>query len=226
MDRKAWLEEQRRATLADFYTGAPTYDDEDIEITPTHRRFVTALLDRTPSTGRVLDAACGTGKYFGMILDAGRDVVGVDQSAGMLAQATSRYPEARTEQVGLQELAFEHGFDGVICVDAMENVFPEDWPLVVGNLTRALRPEGSLYFTVETMDTEKVEAAFVEATAQGLPVVPGEYLAGGYYHYYPPIPQVRRLVEEAGLRIVDEDDSAGQGYGYHHVLAQVISIDA
>jgi hypothetical protein len=31
-----------------------------------------------------------------------------------------------------------------MCVDAMENVFPEDWPQVLANLRRALRPGGHL----------------------------------------------------------------------------------
>jgi hypothetical protein len=28
--------------------------------------------DALANRGRILDAACGTGKYFGMVLDAGR----------------------------------------------------------------------------------------------------------------------------------------------------------
>ena len=76
----------------------------------------------------MLDAACGTGKYFGMVLEAGRRVVGNDQSAGMLARARARFPAVPLERVGLQELAFNGEFDAVMCIDAMENVPPEDWP--------------------------------------------------------------------------------------------------
>ena len=83
--------------------------------------------------------ACGTGKYFAMVLDAGRRVVGTDQSTGMLARARARFPAVPLERVGLQELDFEAEFDAVMCIDAMENVPPEDWPTVVGNLRRALR---------------------------------------------------------------------------------------
>jgi hypothetical protein len=42
-----------------------------------------------------------------MVLDAGRRVVGTDQSAGMLARARARFPAVPTEKVGLQELADE-----------------------------------------------------------------------------------------------------------------------
>ena len=40
-------------------------------------------------------------------------------------------------------------FDGVICMDTVEHVFPEDWPLVLSNFHRALTPQGYLFFTVE-----------------------------------------------------------------------------
>jgi ubiquinone/menaquinone biosynthesis C-methylase UbiE len=62
---------------------APTYDRDEGDIGPTHRRFVAELLRRCPPGGRVLDAACGTGKYFAVVLDAGRQPLGTDQSAGM-----------------------------------------------------------------------------------------------------------------------------------------------
>jgi SAM-dependent methyltransferase len=219
MDRRAWLDEQRRKTEADFDSLAPSYDREDVEITPTHRRFVSTLLERSPVTGRILDAACGTGKYFGMILATGREVLGIDQSAGMLAEADASYPEAHTETMGLQELSFASGFDAVICVDAMENVFPEDWPLVIGNLRRALRSEGHVYLTVETKDERAIAEAFAEATAQDLPVVFAEHVVHGYYHYYPPISQVLRWVNDAGFDVIEEGESKGDGYGYYHLLA-------
>ena len=93
-----------------------------------------------PDHGIILDAACGTGKYWPSILQTGRSVRAVDQSAGMLAQASAKYPDVPTRKLGLQELDYEQAFDGIICMDAMENVFPEDWPLVMANFHRALKP--------------------------------------------------------------------------------------
>jgi ubiquinone/menaquinone biosynthesis C-methylase UbiE len=129
VDRTVWLRERRRMTEERFDTlYAATYDQDDVPITPTHRRLVTNLIQRCPPGGRVLDAACGTGKYFAMLLDAGRQPVGADQSAGMLAKARGKFPHVAVEKVGLQELSYTAEFDGVMCVDAMENVFSEDWP--------------------------------------------------------------------------------------------------
>jgi ubiquinone/menaquinone biosynthesis C-methylase UbiE len=224
VDRKAWLRERRRRAEERFDTlYAPTYDRDEGGISPTHRRFVARLIRQCPPGGRILDAACGTGKYFGMVLDAGRQIVGVDQSVGMLARARAKYPMVPTEKIGLQELAYEAEFDAAMCVDAMENVFPEDWPLVLANLRRALRPGGHLYLTVERTSEQALEEAFADATAQGLPVVHGEDARrGGGYHHYPPAVQVAAWVRDAGLRMVEDDHSAGDhpSYSYDHLLTQ------
>ena len=220
VDREAWLRERRRTAEERHDTiHAFTYDEQYGEIGPTHRRFVADLLERCQPGGTVLDAACGTGKYFAMVLDAGRRVVGTDQSTGMLARARARFPGVPLERVGLQELAFDAEFDAVMCIDAMENIPPEDWPRVVGNLRRALRPGGHLYLTVEQVDDEELDRELAEATARGLPVVRGEESRDGY-HYYPSREQVGYWMEEGMLVVVAEDYSPGDGYGYLHLLAQ------
>ena len=220
VDRQAWLRERRQTAEERHDTiHAFTYDDQYGEIGPTHRRFVADLLERCQPGGTVLDAACGTGKYFAMVLDAGRRVVGTDQSTGMLARARARFPAVPLERVGLQELAFDAEFDAVVCIDAMENIPPEDWPRVVGNLRRALRPGGHLYLTVEQVDDEELDREFAEATARGLPVVRGEESRDGY-HYYPSREQVGYWMEEGMLVVVAEDHSPGDGYGYLHLLAR------
>jgi ubiquinone/menaquinone biosynthesis C-methylase UbiE len=220
VDREAWLRERRRTAEERHDTiHAFTYDDQYGEIGPTHRRFVADLLERCQPGGTVLDAACGTGKYFAMVLDAGRRVVGTDQSTGMLARARARFPAVPLERVGLQELAFDAEFDAVMCIDAMENIPPEDWPRVVGNLRRALRPGGHLYLTVEQVDDEELDREYAEATARGLPVVRGEESRDGYHHY-PSREQVGYWMEEGMLVVVAEDYSPGDGYGYLHLLAR------
>ena len=220
VDREAWLRERRQTAEERHDTiHAFTYDEQYGEIGPTHRRFVADLLERCQPGGTVLDAACGTGKYFAMVLDAGRRVVGTDQSTGMLARARARFPGVPLERVGLQELAFDAEFDAVMCIDAMENIPPEDWPRVVGNLRRALRPGGHLYLTVEQVDDEELDRELAEATARGLPVVRGEESRDGY-HYYPSREQVGYWMEEGMLVVVAEDYSPGDGYGYLHLLAR------
>jgi SAM-dependent methyltransferase len=230
MDRSAWLKEQRRLTEEQEDTlYAPIYDENWGAIDPTHQQFFNRFLGLCPPQGLILDAACGTGKYWPMILASGRTVFGIDQSQGMLARAHEKFPEVASEKVGLQEMRYREAFDGAVCMDAMEMVCPEDWPLVLSNLYRAIKPKGYVYFTVETAAEKDIENAFAEGKQLGFPVVYGEWVQeGGYhrewaqegfYHYYPKIEQVKEWVQLAGFHLIDET----VGDEYHHFLVQSIS---
>jgi ubiquinone/menaquinone biosynthesis C-methylase UbiE len=220
MDRQVWLDEQRR-TIENRYDHlySPTYDEADGPIPPMHRRFVEQLIQSTPRGGRILDAPCGTGRYFPMVLDAGRSVVGIDQSAGMLAKAHEKHPDVVVQQRRLHELAFDGEFDAAMCVDATEYVFPEDWPVVLAKLRRAVRPGGLVYLTIEQVSPAEIATVYEEAKADGLPVVHGENIRrGGGYHHYPAPHRVSGWLMDAGLRVVDEGVSRASNYGYHHLL--------
>jgi SAM-dependent methyltransferase len=217
MDRATWLQEKRRSAIERMdILFAPTYDELWGAIAPTHERFFKRFLDLCPPHGLILDAACGTGKYWPLILASGRSVLGIDQSRGMLACAQVKFPQVPVEQVGLQELCYREAFDGAACMDAMEFVFPEDWPLVLDNLHRALRPGGYLYFTVELAALEEIENDYAAGLRLGLPVVYGESAHAPGYHYYPRIDQVKQWVQRARFRLIDET----AGDEYHHFLVQ------
>jgi SAM-dependent methyltransferase len=227
MDRSTWLKEKRRLNEAqDDTIYAPIYDDHWGTITLTHLQFFTHFLSLCPPWGRILDALCGTSKYWPLILTSGRTVFGIDQSQGMLAHAHEKFPEVPIEKRGLQELCFQAAFEGTVCIDALEMVPPEDWPFVPGNLYRALKLTGYLYVTVEIAAAQDIEKAFVKGQQASLPIVYGEWVEeGGYqadwaqdgfYHYYPKIEQVRDWLQLAGFRLIDET----VGDEYHHFLVQ------
>ena len=221
MDRTRWLAE-RRATVEREYTAeGPTYDQYD-PATPVHRRFVSALIGSVSVGGSILDAACGTAPYAGMVIGAGLGYMGVDQSGGMLNVARAKWPAARFERIGLQELAFEGTFDGVMCTDSMENVPPEEWPVVVSAVARTLRPGGHLYLTIEEIDRAKIEEAFINLKATGSPVVLGELIDGDTagYHFYPDRERADRWLADAGFHPADQADEWLDGYGYRHLLVQ------
>ena len=225
MDRAAWLRERREAVRADYDHDAPTYDDDPYPTT-SHAVFIDRLIATTPLGGTILDAPCGTGRYFERIHAAGRPVVGIDQSAGMLEVAAQRGLADRLQHIGLQELAFEPAFDGAfdaaMTVDAMENVPPEDWPLVLANLARVVVPGAYLYLTVEEIDDDEVAAAFERATELGDPVVRGEVVEGDTagYHYYPGRDRVRRWLADLPATIVDDATDHEDGYSYRHLLVR------
>lgn len=217
MERSLWLKETRRLAEQRMDTRwAPIYDENwGASISPTHQQFIHRFLDRLPRHSSILDAACGTGKYWPMLLEQGHTVLGIDQSRGMLSRARAKSPEVQVGKVGLQEMRYVEMFDGVICMDAMEMIFPEDWAPVLGNFNRALRPEGHLYFTVEIAEEEEIEKAFHSGRQLGLPIVYGEWAHEGGYHYYPRLLQVKEWVRQARFTLMDQ----GEGDGYYHFLA-------
>ena len=219
MDRAAWLAERRAAVVSSYDTEAPIYDKNEYPA-DTQREWVARLLRLCPAEGVVLDAPCGTGRYFPLVAAAGLRVAGVDQSAGMLAQARARGIAFSLEQVGLLDLSYVHEFDAVMTIDAMENVPPEDWPAVLANLHRAVRPGGWLYMTVEEADEAEIEKAFEAISARGLPAVRGEVVEGDVagYHYYPGRDRVLGWFDAERLTIVDEGFKQEDGWGYRHFL--------
>jgi len=209
-----------------------------IDIDEMHSEYLQKFLGLVGQRGPILSAACGAGRFDGMLMEAGHSVVGIDQSAGLLARARvqfppEQFPQIRFEKIGLQEMDFHEEFDGAICMDAMEHICPEDWTGILRGFHDALKPGGSLYLTADMRDAAEVEAAYQHALAMGLPVVygeiadevepayqraleTGETVDQSVYHYSPPLEQVRTWLEQAGLAIVE----VGSDNEYHHIIAR------
>jgi 2-polyprenyl-3-methyl-5-hydroxy-6-metoxy-1,4-benzoquinol methylase len=227
MNRSDWLKVKRFA-IEERYDRlwAPIYDDNwGATIDPLHQRLLTQIVNTLPIHATILDAACGTGKYWPILLDSGRDFIGIDQSNKMLERAYTKFPQVPARKVGLQELRYHSAFDLVICMDAMEMVFPEDWPVVLHNFSQALKPSAPLYFTVEVADLTVIDQDYHIAQDKGLPVVRGESIAfsgpgdsEGGYHYYPSMDQVRQWLNTAGFVIKEEAEADD----YHHFWVRKI----
>jgi SAM-dependent methyltransferase len=216
MDRISWLKEKRQEAQERYDTlWAPFYGEKfGLYRNTTHLRFMQEFLGLLPQRSKILDAACGAGRYLPLLIEKGHTVIGLDQSAGMLARAREKFPAVQFEQTGLQEIAYQDVFDGIICMDAMEHVPPEDWPRVLGNFRRALKEQGYLYFTVEVSGEEDVRAAFDRGKAQGIPIVYGELADEDVYHYYPSLEQVRDWLWRVGFDVWRE----GMGDEYQHFI--------
>ena len=217
MDRSTWLADRQANAEAYFdVLRAPTDADDDW-VTNEHLRFVDAVVESCPPAGLVLDAACGTGTFFGRILETGRSVIGIDQSAGMIAEARRRFPSVSLEKTSLQALRPDLRTDGVICVGAMEFVFPEDGLRSSGSSV-ARRQAARSTVNVEQIPAEAVARAHADLLADGFPAVLGETLRGGGYHFHPSDSQVANWLSEAGLAIIDEAWTSRPTYGYWHLL--------
>jgi len=223
MDRITWLKEMRRDCEEQYDREATLYDEQGgVYSNIAHQQFIQEFLSFLPPNSKVLDAPCGTGRYLPFLLEKGHSLVGIDQSHGMLERAKIKFPTVQFEKMGLQEMAFQEVFEGAICMDAMENVPPEDWPLVLNNFHRALKPHSYFYFTAETLENAnalEIQQAFERAQQAGLPVVYGEYPDEEVYHYHPTRQQVREWTQQAGFEILKDGDGE---IWYYHILVRKI----
>jgi 2-polyprenyl-3-methyl-5-hydroxy-6-metoxy-1,4-benzoquinol methylase len=238
MERADWLKQMQSRAEALYDRFSPRYwvtwglgEDE------THQQYLQKFLKRVVPGGAILSAACGAGRYDGLLLDAGHPVIGIDQSAGVLARAKEHFPEVRYEKMALQDMHFREMFDGIICMDAMEHIPPEDYPGILRGFQEALKPGGVLYFTADREEEPDfdLEMYYERAKASGLPVVFGEVVDEAafeqameqtevsdeltdraVYHYYPPLAKVREWIDQAGLAIEEE----GAGSGFHHFVVR------
>lgn len=100
---------------------------------------------------KVLDAACGPGKYAQILLSQGAQVTGFDLSPKMVALAQQRN--------GDQGYFYEHDlakplttlenetFDVVLCALAMH--YLKDWTATIKEFHRILKPKGTVVISIE-----------------------------------------------------------------------------
>ena len=218
MDRMQWRKERRlwNEVQTDIMY-APQYDQRwGSYINASHRDMLECFLDLCPQGGSLLDAACGTGKYWPILLDRGFSVYGTDHSQQMLLSAQAKFPEIAVDHVGLQDLCFVDTFDGILCIDAMEMVFPEEWPLVLQHFASALHKHGFLYLTVAMISKKALDIAYQAGQRLGLPLIYGEFAHHGGYNYYPRDEQVRLWLAETQFSLL----SVTVGDAYQHYLAR------
>lgn len=251
MERAEWLKKIRYQAEVLYDHAAPAYWVKwGLRPDPMHREFIEKFLGCLSGPSDILDAACGAGQYDGMLFEAGHCVLGIDQSGGVLARAQEHFPQEhfprlRYAKMGLQEMNFQEAFDGIICMDAMEHICPEDWSVILANFRKALRQGGVLYITVDAQKLDEDGKAYERAKLMGLPVVFGEVvdeLDAAYseamaldalelntlsyerldhtvYHFHPSMEQVRLWYDQAGL--VTQAEGVGDGYAHFLVRKDV-----
>lgn len=217
MDRKEWIIKKRKKAEERYDTiFSLDYDKNWGYIEEKHKKMVEKFIELLPDDCYILDAACGTGKYWDILKKNNLKVKGIDQSKEMLKKAHFKCKDYEIEKKGLQEINELDIFDGIMCVDAMENVFPEDWERVVRNFYKALKKEGILYFTVEIISKEEKDKAYTLGQQKGLPILYGEVAHEGGYHYYPDIEYVKDIIRNEGFTILMESTSEG----YKHFIVE------
>jgi ubiquinone/menaquinone biosynthesis C-methylase UbiE len=149
-----------------------TYDAPGNPLVSAEQPVVWELLDRL-APGRVLDAACGTGRHARHLVEQGHEVVGIDATAEMLAVARQHVPGARFEPGDVCDLPFTDGaFDAAVCALALEHV--RELNRAVAELARVVRPGGTVIISgLHPVVTALGAAAFFRDAAGESGVVRG-----------------------------------------------------
>jgi demethylmenaquinone methyltransferase/2-methoxy-6-polyprenyl-1,4-benzoquinol methylase len=147
---------------------------------PRWRRFLVSRVDVSASDA-VLDVACGTGAVaLELLRQYDCRIVGIDQSAEMLAEARRRLG-ARVElrQARAEQLPFEDGaFDGLTVTYLLRYV--DDPTATMRELARVVRPGGRLAMLEFCLPPNRLPRAAWEAYVRaGLPLA-GRVISPGW----------------------------------------------
>lgn len=145
------------ARIAAFFDGAVAYSPEasvalyslgDPAILGQATAEIVDWLPWPPEPPDVLDLGCGIGRLTAALAPRCRSVVGLDVSAGMVAEARRRHPALRFEQTDGQGLdRGERSLDLILAVDSFPYIVQNGAATVARYLTgaaHALRPGGAL----------------------------------------------------------------------------------
>lgn len=173
---------------------AKLYDDKHSFVWEKGKGVVELL---APKPGeRILDLGCGTGHLTAEIAASGVEVVGIDQSAEMIAQARQLYPNLQFKVCDAREIPFTGEFDAVFSNAALHWI-PEAERVIQG-VARALKPKGRF---VAEMGGKGNIRRLVEAITCACGEVGIDRGAATEAWYYPNIGEYAGLLEKHGLEV-------------------------
>ena len=172
---------------------ARLYDEKHAFVWEKAKGLVELL---APKPGEhILDMGCGTGHLTAEIASRA-NVLGIDRSAEMIAEAKKQHPHLEFQIADATELAFNDQFDAVFSNAVLHWIHePEK---VVRGVTRALRLGGR--FVVEFGGRGNI-ARFVAAVTRAWKVFGIEGRPGDYPWYYPSVGEYAALLEKHGLEV-------------------------
>lgn len=146
------------ASVAAFFDRAVAYSPEaavalyslgDKSLLDAATREIIAWLNAEaliPFDGRILDFGCGTGRVAGALAEGCREILGLDVSAGMIAEAQRRYIDKALRFEVFDGWTVPPGpFDVALLVDSMPYIFQAGLAdVVMCGLASALAPQGAI----------------------------------------------------------------------------------
>ena len=137
---------------------APVYADQfkdTLDDRPTERALLAAFAEviRRGPAGIVADLGCGPGHIAAHLHSLGLSVLGVDQSAQMLAIGRTRYPEVRFALSSITRLGLaDESCRGVLSRSSVIHLPPRLLPTALAEIARVLAPGGWLLISFSATD--------------------------------------------------------------------------
>ncbi len=138
-----------KETIEWYNQNAEKYAEASYRVTPTV--LINRFLDLLPQNPDILDAGCGAGKDARVFNARGANVIGLDKSNELIAEAKKRNPTVKFEEGDFLNLRFGNGsFDGVWAhASLVHSDTVEDTRIALEEFHRVLRDEGILHVYVK-----------------------------------------------------------------------------
>ncbi len=149
----------------DLHTARAAYDaiaavyanqfKDTLDDRPTERALLAAFAEviRREPAGLVADLGCGPGHIAAHLHGLGLSVLGVDQSAEMLAIGRTHYPEVRFTLGSITRLGLADGScRGVLSRSSVIHLPPRLLPTALAEIARVLAPGGWLLLSFSATD--------------------------------------------------------------------------
>ncbi|HEY2839996.1 MAG TPA: methyltransferase domain-containing protein [Pirellulales bacterium] len=149
------------------------------------------LLNPQPGE-QIIDLGCGTGHLTAMIADRGARVLGLDQSAEMIAAARKQFPKLAFELADATSFTVPEPQDAIFSNAVLHWVHPPG--AAVEAISRALRPGGRFV-------TEFGGKGCMARTIAALNTALGEPDLGRRPWFFPSIAEYAPLLEEHGFEV-------------------------
>jgi trans-aconitate methyltransferase len=173
---------------------AELYDNKHAFVSQ-YGQSVLALLD--VKTGeRIVDLGCGTGDLASQIREQGADVVGIDASPDMIAQAKVKYPELDFIVANATDFHFDEPFDAVFTNAVLHWIHDADG--VIKSVYNVLKPGGRFVGEFGGKDNNKLMLAAASAVLNKYGYSHGDIIIPWYF---PSTAEYASRLEACGFRV-------------------------
>lgn len=158
-----------------FDAQAAYYDEvlpNEVEGFHPHKDYDIALKQTlhhiAPAAGeKGLDLGTGTGNLAGLCLEAGAEMVGVDQSREMLRYCQRKYPQIETRLGSILAIPFfDQTFDFIVTSYALHHLTNDQKMIALEEMHRVLKPGGRICITDLMFVSEKARQEYYDVLIQ------------------------------------------------------------